>query len=377
MKILVFGGSFDPPHQGHIALLKAAARQIRPQMILIVPAYQAPLKGAPHASASDRLKMIRLGLLDPLSPGWRRISHIELHELKSRRQVFTVETLKKLRARFPRDELHFAVGSDAAASLACWKNPEVLKSLCLWWAAVRPGENHSIPDFFRRLQDPMPKVSSTEIRATLSLGAKPPRSLASPVAAYIKRQKLYGGKLLHKLKKDLSPERFHHTLAMAQTAGRLAERWAHDGHKARLAGLLHDCGRSVPVPLMASYSRRHKLKIPAFLETARRAPLLFHAYISADLSQRRYGVKDPEILDAIRYHTLGQPGMSPFERLIYVADCISGDRSYPGVASLRRLALRDMEKAFRLCVLNKLKIALSEGVWLHPAGLTLWNSLQD
>jgi nicotinate-nucleotide adenylyltransferase len=64
MRVLVFGGSFDPPHRGHAALLAAAAARVKPDQIRVVPAFHAPLKGAPSASADDRLELARLGVVE-------------------------------------------------------------------------------------------------------------------------------------------------------------------------------------------------------------------------------------------------------------------------------------------------------------------------
>src|SRR3954470_11854783 len=112
-RILVFGGSFDPPHRGHSALLLAAAKKIRPDKILITPAYQAPLKDAPRASSNARLIMVRLGLLNPLPLKFRGITRIDAREARAHRAVYTVETLSALKA--PSTELHFVCGQDSAA----------------------------------------------------------------------------------------------------------------------------------------------------------------------------------------------------------------------------------------------------------------------
>jgi nicotinate-nucleotide adenylyltransferase len=118
MRVLVYGGTFDPPHRGHALLLQAAINKIRPDKVLIVPAYQAPLKEAPQASSKDRLTMARLGILDPLPLKHRKLCRIDAREARSRRQVFTVETLGALKG-----ELHFLCGQDAAVSFPKWRNP--------------------------------------------------------------------------------------------------------------------------------------------------------------------------------------------------------------------------------------------------------------
>ena len=166
-RVLVFGGTFDPPHRGHAALLLAAARKIRPDRIIIVPAYQAPLKEAPQASSKDRLKMVRLGILNSLPLRLKRISSIDAREARARRKVFTVQTLSTLKG--PSTELHFVVGKDSAGSFNRWKNPSKLKSLATWWYGARPGSSAKPPAHFRLVPGRLPSISSTEIRSKLAL----------------------------------------------------------------------------------------------------------------------------------------------------------------------------------------------------------------
>lgn len=374
MRILVFGGSFDPPHVGHSALLKSASRALRPDRILIVPAYHAPLKGAPpNASAQDRLAMIREGLLPSLPPRVRRLTRVDRTELDSRRRVFTVDTLARLKRLHPRAEFHFAVGSDGAASFGRWKDPRRLKSLCRWWTALRPGAKRP-PSFFTKLNGRMPDISSTELRRRLALGEDVSRWVARRTLSLIVRKGLYGTPLLKRLETSLTPERFLHSVAVARVAVRLAERWGQGPEKARLAGLLHDCGRAVPVHKMPDYVIKHRIKVPLRDQIIRQNPLLLHAYISARIAGSNFAVFDREILNAIERHTLGARRMTALDRVLYVADSTSEDRAYPGVRALRSLAFRDLDRAFRRCARQKIIHARSRGGWIHPLTLSLWNS---
>ncbi len=368
MKTLVFGGSFDPPHLGHAALLKAAAKKIRPDRVLVVPAFHAPLKDAPVVAASDRLAMLKLAL-----PG----VSIDTAELRSRRPVYTLETLERLRRPDPEGALHFVVGSDSAAQFPQWKEPRRLRALAQWWTAKRPGSGSKPPRFFHLLPGKMPDISSTELRRCLALGQDLRAEVSPKVLAYIERRGLYGRALLKLLKPALSAERYAHSLAVARLAGELARRWGVNEEKARLAGLLHDCGRCMAAQSMPAYARARRLKIPALEETARRNPLLLHAYLSEDLCRRRYAVTDLEVLSAVRKHTLGDLRMSSLDRLLYVADACSYDRAYAAAPKLRKAAFQDLEAAFKSCVGLKLDDALSRQAWLHPLTVSLWNRLQD
>lgn len=375
VRTLVFGGSFDPPHRGHAALLAAAARAVRPDRILVVPAWRAPFKGEPSASASERAELCRLGLIEALPARWRKIARVDASELRAKRRVYTVETLSRLKAADPRGELHFACGTDSAASFPRWKSPARLRALAAWWTGARPGADGKIPAGFRRVPGKFPDLSSTELRAALELGGDGGAALLPAVRARIAARGLYGGALLRRLSETLKPGRFEHTVCVATMADALARRHGADAAKARLAGLLHDAGRRFPPPVLAAYARRRRLKVPALAATARLEPMLLHAHASEDLAKREFGVSDPAVLSAIRRHTLGAPGMSLLDKVVFVADACSADRSHPGVERTRALAFEDLDAAFAACLAEKLNHALSRGAWLHPLSLRLWNSL--
>src|SRR3569832_2233312 len=146
MRILIFGGSFDPPHRGHAALLAAAAKAVRPDRILVVPAFHAPLKdAAPSVPAEERLTLARLGVIAPLPARWRASAFIDPAEARGGKRAYTVETLRRLGEEYPRAELHFVCGQDAAASFPRWKDPARLKRLAAWWYGARRGARGEPP----------------------------------------------------------------------------------------------------------------------------------------------------------------------------------------------------------------------------------------
>ena len=376
MKVLVFGGSFDPPHVGHTALLVAAAQRIRPGRILIIPAYHAALKPSPRAAARERLRMLRVGMIPSLPKRWRRITRIDTREMLGRRRVYTIETLAALKSEHPDWELHFAVGSDGAAAWRLWRAPERLARICRWWTARRPGAAaRRFPPHFSVIARPMPPVSSTQLRADLAAGRDCSRGLHPRVAALIARRGLYDAGLVAALRAGLKPGRFAHVLAVRKLAEALALRWGEDPRRASWAALLHDCGRLIRRRRLAAYARARRLRAPRLGEIIRRQPGLLHAYVGADLARRRFGCRDQEVLAAVRSHTLGAPRMSRLETLLYVADAVSEDRAHPHAAALRRLAFRDLDAAFAQVLSAKLRHALEHGRWLHPLSISLWNKI--
>ena len=376
MRVLIFGGTFDPPHRGHFALLSAAARRIKPDKILVIPAFHAPLKDAsPSATSAQRAELARAGLIARLPGRWRKLAQLDESELSARRRSYTVDTLSRLKSKDSSSEIHFVCGADAAAEFPRWKEPARLKRLATWWYGARPDARAPVPAFFQRVPGRFPDASSTDIRVALSLGQDCSDLLFPDVTAMIHRHGLYGTGLLARLRETLKPGRYEHVLNVAALADALARRYGVDAQKARSAGLLHDAGRRFSPPLMAEYVRKRRLKVPCAALTAALEPLLLHAHISEDLARREFGVTDSEVLSAVRKHTLGDPVMNRLDKILYVADACSADRDHPGVGQTRALAFTDLDAAFERCLADKLSHALARRAWLHPLTIQLWNSL--
>lgn len=177
------------------------------------------------------------------------------------------------------------------------------------------------------------------------------------------------------LRARLSPRRFRHSRSVSRWAERLARLHGADPGRARLAGLLHDCGKEVPGPRQAALVKRWRLPVPdkAFILSSGHLGL-FHAHVSAALAEREFGVRDRAVLSAVAAHTLGAEKMSLLDRILYVADFSSPDRDYPDAARVRRIARRDLGLAFRECLRRKILYVLEEGGAVHPLAVALWNA---
>lgn len=369
-KVLIFGGTFDPPHRGHAKLLHAAAVKIRPDQIVIVPAFQSPLKNAPKARIADRLTMVRLGILNSLPLNIRNRCRLNAREARARRPVFTYETLGALKG-----DLHFVCGQDSALSFNKWRNTAKLKSQAVWWYGARPGAEGKVPAHFHRIPGSFPSISSTELRSKLALDRDCSQDLLPSVYAFIKKRNLYGNDLVARLKSTLTPSRYEHTLNVASLAESLARRWGAPPDKARLAGLLHDMGRRFRPAQLAVYAKKHRLKVPERETIIDLDPMLLHAYVSEDLARKEFFINDVEILQAVRRHTLGDRSLTLLDKILYVSDASSLDRSHSTASTTRALAFNDLDAALRVCVREKLSHALSRDAWLHPLTVKLWNSL--
>lgn len=149
------------------------------------------------------------------------------------------------------------------------------------------------------------------------------------------------------LKLLLKPSRYKHTLGVAYTAAAMAMCYNCDIGKAFRAGLLHDCMKYLDGPDSLEFCKKNHIEIN---EAQKRNPeALLHAKTGAYTAKALYGESDPQILDAISYHTTGRPGMTMLEKIIFVSDYIEpGRKQLPQMDEIRRLAFTDLDRCICL-----------------------------
>ncbi len=145
------------------------------------------------------------------------------------------------------------------------------------------------------------------------------------------------------LKKEMDDSRFEHTLGVMYTCGALAMRYEYDLDRAMLAGLMHDCAKCMPNAKKLKMAEKNRLQIT---EMERKNPFMLHAKLGAFLAEKKYDIDDQEVIDAIRWHTTGHPGMTLLEKIVYVADYIEPKRDKaPNLREIRKLAFIDLDEA--------------------------------
>ena len=174
------------------------------------------------------------------------------------------------------------------------------------------------------------------------------------------------------LTKELRPARFRHSREVSRTAVRLAERWDVDIEKARLAGILHDCARSLKGEELLACAKAKGLLLT---DIEIKQPALIHAPLGAVLAQQRFGVEDREILQAIHRHTTGAAQMTKLDKIIYLADCIEPGRNFAGVQQLRELAEKNLNAAVLAAYDQSIRFVLDCGGLLHLNTVEGRNSL--
>ncbi|MDE6950993.1 MAG: bis(5'-nucleosyl)-tetraphosphatase (symmetrical) YqeK [Lachnospiraceae bacterium] len=145
-----------------------------------------------------------------------------------------------------------------------------------------------------------------------------------------------------KIKKTQDKKRFEHTLGVTYTAACLAMCYDVDTERAQIAGLLHDCAKCLSNDKKVSLCKKQSIEINM---TEAKNPFLLHAKAGAYLAEHKYGIGDEDILNAVRYHTTGRPGMSTLEKIVFIADYIEPGRDHSArLPELRRLAFQDLDR---------------------------------
>jgi nicotinate-nucleotide adenylyltransferase len=195
VRLGLLGGTFDPVHNGHLALADAAIECARLDRVLLIPSSQPPHRPPARAGVEDRLAMCRLAAEG--HPG------LEVSDVEVRRPgpSYTLDTLEQLHRERPRDELFLILGWDAARELASWHRPTDVLGLAQPVIVNRPGLEHPEDGDLRAAGlDPArtvvcsqqtPDARATEVRALAAKGAELGRMVPPAVADYIRKRGLY------------------------------------------------------------------------------------------------------------------------------------------------------------------------------------------
>ena len=356
MKTAIYGGSFNPPHLGHVKAAAAVREKLEPDRFLIIPTTIPPHKDMAEDSPSPEQSMELCRL------AFRDIPGVELSDLEIKREgrSYSADTVSILRQKYPEDELYLVIGSDMFLSFCQWYKFQYLLDNCVLTVLSREEDDRQELECFKTeleekygakvlllSHEPLP-MSSEEIRDRLRLGLGSDM-LPQAVYAEIIRKRYYEAEpeltwLRRQVIPMLSSQRIAHTAGCEHEAVQLAKLWGEDPEKAAVAGILHDSTKNL------SYEEQLILcdKYGIILDNAQREnPKLLHAITGAALAKDRFGVSE-EISQAIRWHTTGKPDMTTLEKIIYLADYIEPTRDFEGVEQLRELAYEDLDKALAL-----------------------------
>lgn len=362
MKIGIYGGTFDPPHMGHMKAAQGAITLLGLDKLILIPAKQPPHKDLPAGGATpeQRLEMTQLMADGLLLPGKVEVSDIELHrEGKS----YTVDTLRLLKEKYPADELWLLLGTDMFMTVQNWHEAARLMEMASLAGFARTesdsGEMLEIQGKFLSekygakvciVQLPeLCEMSSTEVR---SRGTG--EGLWPAVWGYILRSGLYGtsGKLKGLNTDDLRAvsesmiraKRIAHVRGAEAESVRLAQCWGANEEDAQRAAILHDCTKYLSLEEHLEICDRYQVSLD---DMERTAPKLLHSKSAAALAEHVFG-ENKQVCQAICWHTTGKANMTLLEKILYVADYMEPTRDFEGVEDLHDLAYTDLNAAVLL-----------------------------
>ncbi|OIJ16666.1 phosphohydrolase [Anaerobacillus alkalilacustris] len=173
------------------------------------------------------------------------------------------------------------------------------------------------------------------------------------------------------VKEKLPNKRYVHTLGVLETAVNLAQKYGVDQKKVELAAVFHDYAKFRPIDEMKQIVVNENMDDALLLYGEE----LLHGPVGAYLVKQEFGIKDEDILDAIRYHTTGRPNMTLLEKIIYIADYIEPNRSFKGVEEVRELAQQDIDAALITSISNTINFLMKKKQPVFPATLAAYNYL--
>ena len=379
MRIGILGGTFNPIHSAHIRVAEEALKQFSLDKIWFMPAGAPPHKQNDElVSAGHRCNMILAAIRDNES--------FELldYEVNKDSLSYTAHTMAELREIYPDIEFSFIIGGDSLLKFEMWREPERIVQLTSILACGRAGEkNIAVQDKISELnarwncdiryfEVPMMEISSQFIRESFTEpvdgeGKKSKSGLSDMIPQavydYICTNGLYGAKnnmksledIIARISCTLSPHRFRHVLGVANLAAGIA--MAHgrvDIDTFLYAGLLHDCAKYMKYDEMLLFAKEHEIDVTQYLGGM---SFQLHAVLGEYIARTEYGVSDKDILNAIRYHTVGHLVMSFLEKCIFIADYLEPSRDFPAnptLTQMRKLAFSDVDKTLFYVMKNKL-----------------------
>ncbi len=310
--IILFGGSFDPIHYGHLNMAKKALKQRSAFELWFIPTLISPFKDS-SSDFKNRVTMIEMMIKKESS---MKVCTIE-NELPS--PSYSINTVEALIKKYPDYQFEWLIGDDQIESLHKWYEFEKLNSLVQFIVYDRHQEDHDYPVVLGDIMD----VSSTNIRKGLQTATHP------RILQYMMEEGLYLNTIL---KERLSEYRYEHTLRVTELALELAEAHPVSKKDMYLVAMMHD------------YSKEQYDDIYYDKKDVHQA--IYHAYAAAAVLSKHYYVRNRKVLRAIRNHVEGK-SHDLVAQLIYVADKCERGRHFE-TEHFIEMAKVDLHATFKL-----------------------------
>lgn len=328
MRKIIFGGSFDPIHNGHLQIAKKAKDILKADKVIFLIAKHPRWKDV-KSEDNHRLEMLKIALK---GFSWAEISLVEYN---SQADVnYTYDSILKIKENDD-SKLYFLLGSDQLELLDKWYEIDNLTRLVQLVCISRPNfliNRENLEKYHVELiEEEISPMSSTALRNLNNMDCP------KEVLDYIVENKLY---FYNTLSSYMTEKRLNHTLSVSSLAYDIAISNHLDGHKAYLSALLHDIGKEIDINLQYQYVKDN---YPSLVDSIPR--VLYHQFYSEKIARETFKIKDQEILDSIKYHATGRENMGVYEKIVYASDKIEPTRGYDS-SSLIEECKKDINTGF-------------------------------
>ncbi len=312
--LIIYGGSFDPIHNGHLRIARAASLMLNADVVF-VPA-RTPQWKTPEATPKQRLDMLKIALRSDSSPAFS----IDLFEMKSKSEKnYSIDLVRHMAMAHKNTKLYLLIGADEVNSFPHWKDPDKICQIATPLYVSRPDieiDDAVLQQFhMQRLPyDGSGPVSSTKVRSLQDL------DIPLGVRDYIEENGIY---YMAKLKGMVGHNRLLHSISVANLSYLIAAKNRLENYRdSYIAGLLHDCGKDIDEETAKRVMNERFPEYKDFPEWT------YHQFVGAFLAETIFGIKNPAILDAIACHATGKPHLSPLAKVLYSCDKIEPLRGF-------------------------------------------------
>ncbi|MEA5061589.1 MAG: nicotinate-nucleotide adenylyltransferase [Erysipelotrichaceae bacterium] len=307
--IILFGGSFDPIHNGHLNMAKIAVDKLKAQNVIFIPNGVSVWKEK-ETIPEDKYQMIQLAI-----KGFKnlKVSRFELN----RKDNYTIYTVRHFKEVYPLDNLYFLIGADQVNEFHRWKEAEEISKLVRIVYFKRSNvllSQENIKKYnMQAVEGPEFDVSSTDVRKLQNI------DIPMAVIEYIQDHNLYFMKTINGF---IDGKRLEHSKSVAMLAYRIAiANGINRPWRAYIAGLLHDIGKNVDEDEKKRIEKEYKAYLPL-------SDKLYHQFYSAEIAANVFHITDEDIIEAIKYHATGCKNMNPLAMIVYASDKIDPKRGY-------------------------------------------------
>ena len=405
MKIGIYGGSFDPVHNGHIAMIRSALKSGFIDCVIVIPSVRNSFKLYTNKLPPPyRLYMMKetvegLGLkncyvcdveydIDGVS-----YTAVVLAKLTSDEYIseFLISNGIKRKKAEEHHEFFWIMGSDTLGTFETWYKPGEILNYVSLLAAVRPGDDTDVEKAKASIKKNLGgkveifRLDGVDCSSSGITTSGDYSQVPEPAVEFIKRHALYTENtklegVSEEARKQffevavwmyhyLGGKRLLHTLNVGYLSAHLADVFGCDKDKALIAGALHDCAKELPIEQQLELAKKYSGDL--FTEKK-----LLHSPAGATFAKEQLGIEDKEILDAICYHTTGKGDMSTLEKIVYLADKIEPSRNYTDLTPIREAAEKDLEGAMRMTAAAVRDKFVSQGRDIHPMTLLMMKDLK-